>query len=283
MTGDVAQQKSRMEGASASLASSRWGFFAPTLLQRVVLALAHHTLLGRGSGRRITTKALLALRSAPIDFTLDGSPYRFDIRDNSTDRQSLLRPRYNAEEFEFLVGRVGADPVFVDIGANSGFFCVKIAKRYGATGRVLAIEPNPQILPRLRLNVAPFAEKITLLETAVGRSDGVARFHSSEGNLGQSSFSENGEIEVPVRPLLALLQEQGVSAIDALKIDVEGFEDDVLVPFLMDAPAELLPKRVVIEFTSQKHWKEDCLALLRAKGYLEIKRTRGNSLLELGG
>src|SRR5436305_1740507 len=43
-------------------------------------------------------------------------------------------------------------------------------------------------------------------------------------------------VRVPCRTLLAVVREAGLVGIDALKIDVEGAEDLVLVPFLRDAP-----------------------------------------------
>jgi FkbM family methyltransferase len=257
------------------------GTSSPTWLQRAVLALAHTTPLGRGSGRRLTTKALLALRDGPIDASLAGQPFRFDIRANSTDRQALIRPSYNAQEFEFLLAGLGAGSTYVDIGANSGFFVVKIAAARKAQCRILAIEPNPAILPSLRLNVASAGDSVTIVDCAVGAEEGIARFHSSASNLGESSFAANGEIEVPVRPLLAIVTTAGLDRIDALKIDVEGFEDQALLPFFAQAPRQLWPRRIVMEFTAAGHWKQDCLTQLLGYGYRETGRTRGNTLLRL--
>ena len=49
-------------------------------------------------------------------------------------------------------------------------------------------------------------------------------------------------VVVRCRPLLAVVTEAGLAGIDALKIDVEGFEDKVLVPFFRDAPPSLWPR-----------------------------------------
>ena len=48
-------------------------------------------------------------------------------------------------------------------------------------------------------------------------------------------------VHVPCRPLTAILDLAGISAIDALKIDIEGAEDLALAPFLREAPSQLLP------------------------------------------
>jgi hypothetical protein len=46
----------------------------------------------------------------------------------------------------------------------------------------------------------------------------------------------------------------GESAVDALKIDVEGFEDRVLTGFFAEAPQALWPRAVVIEHLSRDEW-----------------------------
>lgn len=70
-----------------------------------------------------------------------------------------------------------------------------------------------------------------------------------------------------------------MSRVDALKIDVEGFEDRVLTGFFREAPRSLWPQAVVIEHLSKNEWLEDCIADMRARGYVETGRTRSNTLL----
>ena len=77
------------------------------------------------------------------------------------------------------------------------------------------------------------------------------------------------------RPLISVLREAGISSIDVLKIDVEGAEDVVLVPFFRDAPRELLPELVLIEDT-RGFWQTDVFALLEQHGYTVVARNRQN-------
>ena len=89
-------------------------------------------------------------------------------------------------------------------------------------------------------------------------------------------------IRVRTRPLLAILDELQVTRIGALKIDVEGYEDRVLVPFLQEAPRGLLPDTVVMERCNAHDWEVDPLALFAAAGYRIEKETRGNYILRRG-
>ena len=70
-----------------------------------------------------------------------------------------------------------------------------------------------------------------------------------------------------------------MTKVDALKIDVEGFEDRVLTGFFAEAPQSLWPRAVVIEHLSKNEWLKDCIADMRARGYVERGRTRSNTLL----
>ena len=85
-------------------------------------------------------------------------------------------------------------------------------------------------------------------------------------------------VRVPCKPLLTLLNEQDIAAIDALKIDVEGMEDAVLAPFFRDAPQTLWPQLILIEDSSHE-WKVDLFAVLKEKGYVASLRTKQNVVL----
>jgi hypothetical protein len=68
-------------------------------------------------------------------------------------------------------------------------------------------------------------------------------------------------------PLLAIVQVARKTRIDAMKIDVEGYEDRVLIPFIREAPRHLWPRRVLMEVEHTTRWESDCLAMLVDAGY----------------
>jgi hypothetical protein len=89
-------------------------------------------------------------------------------------------------------------------------------------------------------------------------------------------------IKVPSLRLMRILIEAGLANVDALKIDIEGFEDRALVPFFEEASRMLWPRAVVIEHLSRDEWQQDCIADMIARGYCEVGRTRSNTLLKRG-
>jgi hypothetical protein len=74
------------------------------------------------------------------------------------------------------------------------------------------------------------------------------------------------------------LNEDSITAIDALEIDIEGAEDIAPVPFLRDAPRSLLPEPIVIE-DMRGFWRMDVFALLEQHGYTVRARSRHNVAL----
>ena len=82
--------------------------------------------------------------------------------------------------------------------------------------------------------------------------------------------------------LRRLGEEAGQHAIlKPFDIDLEGV-DMCDTGFFAEAPQALWPRAVVIEHLSKDEWLDDCIADMRARGYIETGRTRSNTLLARG-
>lgn len=120
--------------------------------------------------------------------------------------------------------------VFVDIGANIGYHAIHAARIVGASGRVLAFEPNPRVRERLLANIALNAiDTITVLPIALSDRAGTVQFYpDAGGNTGSGSLRRSPDSDVPIEvevdTLDAVLARTGVDAVAALKIDIEGAE-----------------------------------------------------------
>ena len=64
-----------------------------------------------------------------------------------------------------------------------------------------------------------------------------------------------------------------------MKIDIEGYEPEVLLPFLRDAPRSLWPNLLIIEDGSSS-WSADLFSELRHRGYAPTARSRLNVIFE---
>jgi FkbM family methyltransferase len=213
-----------------------------------------------------------------VDAGLFGLKVRFHPHDNASDGKAAVFGRsFNAQELKWLDRALPQGGTFVDIGANMGFFSLFAATK-GAT--IVAVEPHPRLFARLSNNMALNGAAARLFNCAVGGEAGMARLLVSP-DLGVGRIGEGGEgFEVPVRTLADILGEAGVTRVDALKIDIEGYEDRALVPFFETADRALWPRSLVIELSAAKDWRADLQALLRACGYRTRARSRGNAWLE---
>jgi FkbM family methyltransferase len=261
-----------------------FGAFAPNAAQAAVIRLAHRSRLKRGAFRPMLSRLLNLLRAGPLDVTYQGASFRFYHQASATERGALFNPDYNLEELNFLRAQVGAGGTFVDVGANVGTYALVLACHVGESGKVIAIEPHPVTFARLKFNNdASRIGQTKLVAAAASGSDGELMIETDGDNLGASHIVTGAAganaVKVPALRLQRIVEEAGVSKVDALKIDIEGFEDRALVPFFSDAPQALWPRAVVIEHLSRNEWQQDCIADMISRGYREAGRTRSNTFL----
>jgi FkbM family methyltransferase len=121
--------------------------------------------------------------------------------------------------------------VFLDIGANFGYYSISIASAMQGKGQVFAFEPCATTFSRLRTNIAlnNLEEMITPLPCGLADKPGFAFLEGDSRNSGAATISHksNGEA-IGLDTLDQFGEKQGLSQIDIIKIDVEGNELRVL-------------------------------------------------------
>ncbi len=256
-----------------------FGTFAPTGWRRRLIAFVRATpVLRRGSFRPKWAKLLGA---GPFDVERDGAKMRLHLDTNPIEWGALLMPGYEGPERAFLAAGLKDGDTLIDIGANFGFYALTLAPKVGPSGTVIAIEADPKVQARVsenaRLNDFP---QLSVVLAAAGDHEGEARFNAKL-NPAHSKVSDEGDVVVPMHTLEGILKAHKVKRIDALKIDIEGGEDAVLLPFFAAAPKALWPKRVVIEDIFIDEGAENCVKRMKAIGYREVGRVRINTFLVL--
>jgi len=120
----------------------------------------------------------------------------------------------------------------VDVGANVGYYTLLASSCVGPKGKVFAVEPSPYAYARLCEVVADnVLSNVVTLEAALGSVAGEGLLYPPPtGNHTPSMVPKGKEsgLRVPLRTLDDCLAEWGIERVDLLKIDVEGFEPQVL-------------------------------------------------------
>jgi len=141
--------------------------------------------------------------------------------------QSLLNyGEYNPDETEFIVtlaAKAGRDKLVLDIGANIGV--ISQALEYHGF-KVEAFEPQPEVFALLKKNMQGAAHNV-----ALGAAAGTATMpkvdYTKPNNFGGIAIgmaSAAGTIDVELRTL----DSYNFQNVGLIKIDVEGFEEQVL-------------------------------------------------------
>lgn len=206
---------------------------------RICSALRRHPF--KGSHR--LSRAIPRLLVPPPRHTVRcATLHRFDlvVEPESLRRECIERSIYyqgGYEEGTLDVMRRILRPgdTFVDAGANIGLMAMAAARFTGECGRVLAFEPHPAALAALRRNIAANGiHTIDVIEAALGsRSETATLFDRNAISAGSASLirqegSSDSGFVVPVTTLDDALKALEVRTVHMLKIDVEGYELEVL-------------------------------------------------------
>jgi FkbM family methyltransferase len=275
--------------ASPLLDRSPFGTHAPARLIRAILGITRRLprhWLGLRVAFLLRKFALKLLDGKPVDVETLGVRMRLMPYRNICEKRILFTPQFfDAQERELLIERIDEGFVFLDIGANVGAYALSVAAQAGPGARILAIEPQPEIFDRLTFNIAqnPLGT-IKALSCALADKPGELTLFLDPKNRGESSVKmlasgHTEAIRVPALTLMDLLREENLTRIDAAKLDVEGAEDLILLPFLKEAPSTLLPKLLILE-NGEKQWQDDLPGILQRTGYRLLLRTRMNMVWE---
>lgn len=265
-----------------------FGSYSANKLQQIVIS-ATRNLPKNWLGRRmliLLRKIVISVAKNPIDLTVVGQNMRLYPTNNACEKRLIFTPHlFDPEELNYLSTLIKGPFVFLDIGANVGTYTIFTAKRAQEGSSILAFEPHPIIRERLIYNInANGLDNVKVFDCAISDGDGDIQFNMHEKNMGQStiraprSHRNLKPLTVKTKSLLSIVSEAGLTGIDALKIDVEGAEDIVLLPFLEHAPSYLWPNYIILE-PNRENWSSDVIADLKEREYHEVMDTGRNLIM----
>jgi len=126
----------------------------------------------------------------------------------------------------FLLHFLRNDDLFIDIGANIGSYTILASSEIGA--QTISIEPIPSTIEHLKNNVSinSIEDKVEIHNIGLGAKEGFLEFTKSLDTVNHvASPGEVDTLKVPIKTLNQICENKSPILI---KIDVEGFETEVI-------------------------------------------------------
>ncbi len=218
----------------------------------------------------------------------NGLKFRVDITDSSGWFLYCYGRYTEKKTQEFIIQNLKEDSVFMDIGANIGYFSILAASHIGSNGQVYAIEANPELKYLIdesrKLN--NLNNKIKIINKAATDINDVKikLFLSGKINSHNSTIvpeiqgligrEYNHFYEIDSITIDAFCKEHSVIP-DIIKIDVEGAEDKVIAGMYetlnVNPPAyiiiETIPGNPVFELLKKSGYKNTRLEIFDHKNH----------------
>ncbi len=196
-----------------------------------------HSFRGAGRLRKLLTKLFMPAANGP---TLVRTRYGFDIIVNPVVDKGLERFIYAYGTFEagtlYAIEKcLRRNDTFFDIGSNIGLMSLLASQVIGEHGTVYAFEPEPAVFSSLRQNIEiNRVRNVRAFPIALGSARTTETIYSNlDKSRGSASLIRPHEdltegIEVQVDTLDEFTIRENISDTRMMKIDVEGWELEVL-------------------------------------------------------
>jgi len=165
---------------------------------------------------------------------LNGLP-GFSVNFSEWMGRSFYLGSYELQECRWVRSVLRKGDTAIDVGANCGFYTSLFWSIVKPSGRVLAFEPNPNEFRRLtEWFHSNRVCNVDFFPTGLGDEETTATLHVPPAETGNHSATlsplDDGwhKIQVKVVRLGDLLEQRGITRARLMKVDVEGFEGNVL-------------------------------------------------------
>jgi FkbM family methyltransferase len=232
----------------------------------------------------VAASGLAALEIAPSGLRVrldDGVRIGWDPEDFRSPPAVLLNEgEYESTEWR-IVRALGTEArTVIDVGANIGWYSVRLAGHRGDRAGIQAFEPLPtthrQLVDNVRLN--GFEQRVAIHAFGLSDREEVVKFYLPErtGSVAASEHPLFGEepqsiAECPIRRLDDVAAALGFADVDFIKCDIEGGE----FGFLRGAEEVLATNRPTVLLEMLRKWAKaygyhpnDIIEWMKTRGYV---------------
>lgn len=155
-----------------------------------------------------------------------------DPNDWSVSPHIIADGIWEARVTEVVIDSLRKGMTAIDVGANLGYYSMVMADRCGATGKVLAIEPNPAMVRRIEATciLNGVTDRVTVHPFPVAERNGrdvtlvIPDNHPGGAQLTGASVANSTSLESCTKRLDGV---PGALEASFVKIDAEGFEEAI--------------------------------------------------------
>ena len=148
-------------------------------------------------------------------------------------RAYRYKNRTERDEVRFMLAHDLTGKLVLDIGANAGIYSYWMSKAVGKSGRVIAFEPQPEMIDALKKLRHSFRfPQLEIAETGLSDEPGEAVLQRQMSHLGGASIARDipgadDSFTIPLTTLDAYVEEHADRPVSFIKCDVEGHEPSV--------------------------------------------------------
>lgn len=170
-----------------------------------------------------------------------------------------------------MMERVKSGAFCLDIGANIGFYTLKLAQLAGKEGRVAAFEANPNLLSRIKHNIdLNHLQNVEIIPKAVSQSSGIVEFYiAPNSELSSLDYIENAQEKIRVEALRIddFIKDANWQRLDFIKVDIEGHDCQALLG-AKQSLERFLPDIVLeYQYNMDKNVADELFSYLESLGY----------------
>lgn len=161
--------------------------------------------------------------------------------------------------------------ICMDLGANIGYITLLMAEKAGPSGKVYAIEPDPEDIEWLNANVKlnNYGDRVKVISIAISNKRGKMPFYlgkaSNLSNLTKTKNTRGKPIMVNVDTLTNFCGKHGIP--ELIKMDIEGHEVEVMEGLYKLVKSKRFPCKIIMElhpiyYSSKRnleHWMKKYL------------------------
>lgn len=263
-----------------------WGKYRPQPVVGAVLRFGQMLPRALAPISKATRHPVKYWGTTPIDLKVWGLKLRLSPRGNISEQKLYTSPaNFDRAELRELAKILSDGGTFVDIGVNAGAYSFWVHSCSKGRARVLGFEPDAEMRRRVTFNMKTNGiQNITLFPWALSDGEGTATLWENSSQRGTNSLvppsnattTDRRPVQVEIRTLAGVLAAQGITRVDAMKIDIEGHELPVLRHFFAHAPESTWPRVLIGEVL---HLPAEELATLVPKEHYElVTRTELNAI-----